>query len=73
MPIPILLSAGLPSALGLSIILPPIMILSAKGLWWVIEKLNRLRNSVHVDLDAASLLALTALLFSIAILEIYKI
>lgn len=80
MPIPILLSAGLPSALGLSIILPPIMILSAKGLWWVIEKLNKWNYLVYphqhkplVGLNAAPLLALTALLLSIAVLEFYKI
>ncbi|MEK7603768.1 MAG: glycosyltransferase family 39 protein [Patescibacteria group bacterium] len=80
MPIPVLLTAGLPSVLALSIILPPIMILSAKGLWWVIEKLNRWNYIVYphqhkdlVGLDAAPLLAMIALLLSIAVLEISKI
>lgn len=80
MPIPLLLSTDLPSAPGLSIILPPIMILSAKGLWWVIEKLNKWNYIVYphqhkdlVGLDAAPLLAMVALLLSIAVLEISKI
>lgn len=77
MPVPILLSAVEPSLLGLSVILPPIIILSAKGIWWVIEKLNRWNNIAFLhthkhrnSLDAEPLLALIALLLSIAFLEI---
>lgn len=80
MPIPILLSADLPSAAGLSVILPPVLILSAKGIWWVIEKLNRWSHMAYprphkhwVDLDAGPFLAMLALLLSIAILEISKL
>ena len=79
MPVPVLLSAGEPSVLGLSIILPPIIILSAKGLWWVIEKLNKWEHLVYPrphkhwsDLDAGPFLAMLALLLSIAILEISR-
>ncbi|MDP6585097.1 MAG: hypothetical protein QF535_10590, partial [Anaerolineales bacterium] len=78
--VPSLLSGELPSILGLSIILPPVIILSAKGLWWVIEKLNRWNHMSfphphkhQMGLDAAPLLAMLALLLSIAILEISKI
>lgn len=78
MPIPVLMSAE-PSVLELSIILPPIMILSAKGVWWVIEKLNKWEHLVYprphkhyAGLDAGPFLALVALLISIAILEISK-
>jgi hypothetical protein len=53
--------------------------LSAKGLWWFIEKLNRwnhtafLHSDKHLNgLDAEPKLALIALLLSIAILEIVK-
>ena len=77
--IPILLSAGEPSILGLSVILPPIIILSAKGIWWVIEKLNRWNHTAFIHpykhssgLDVEPTLALIALLLSIAILEISK-
>lgn len=68
-----------PSILGLSIILPPILILSAKGLWWVIEKLNKWEHLAYprphkhyMGLDAGPLLAMFALLVSIALLEIFK-
>ena len=47
MPVPVLLSASEPSILSLSIILPPITILSAKGIWWVIEKLNKWNHLVY--------------------------
>ena len=77
--IPILLSAREPSILELSVILPPIIILSAKGLWWVIEKLNRWSHDTYprlhrhyAGLDAGPMLAMLALLISIAILEISK-
>lgn len=78
--IPVLLSAKGPSVLGLSIILPPIMILTAKGIWWVMEKLNKWNHLIYprqhkhlADLDAGPLLAMLALLVSIAILEISKL
>ena len=81
MPIPVLLSAsqaGEPSVLGLSIILPPIMLLSAQGLWWVIEKLNRWDHLAYPrphkhwkELNAGPVLALTALMISIALLELF--
>lgn len=77
MPIPVLLSAE-PSVLGLGIILPPIMILSAKGLWWIIEKLNKWEHLTYphphkhyVGLNAGPFLAMLALLVSIALLEIF--
>lgn len=77
MPIPVLLSTK-PSVLGLSVILPPIMILSAKGMWWVIDKLNRWDHLTYprphkhyVGLNAGPFLALMALLVSIALLEIF--
>ncbi|OGN01999.1 MAG: hypothetical protein A2651_00265 [Candidatus Yanofskybacteria bacterium RIFCSPHIGHO2_01_FULL_42_12] len=48
--VPVLLPAD-PSAqagvLGLSVILPPIILLSAKGLWWVMEKLNKWEHLVY--------------------------
>ena len=79
MTVPTLLSADRPSILGLGIILPPIMILAAKGLWWTIEKLNVWNHLVYprqhrhwAGLDVAPFLALLALLVSIAILEISK-
>ena len=54
MPIPVLLSSGEPSVLGISIILPPIIILSARGIWWVIEKLNRWNHLVYPHTHAMS-------------------
>ncbi|MBI4158262.1 MAG: glycosyltransferase family 39 protein [Candidatus Yanofskybacteria bacterium] len=78
MPVPVLLSAGEPSVLGLSIILPPIIILSAKGLWWVIEKLNKWDKAFYPlytkhwgDLDTGPYLALIALMISITLLELF--
>src|SRR3989344_2574539 len=81
MPVPVFLSAsqaGEPSVLGLSIILPPIMLLSAQGLWWVIEKLNRWDHLAYPrphkhwkELNAGPVLALTALMISIALLELF--
>ena len=78
--IPSLLSTDEPSTLGLSTILPMVMILVAKGIWWVIEKLNKWNHLTYprqhkhwMGLDAGPFLALTALLISIAILEISKL
>lgn len=78
--IPVLSSAKGPSVLGLSVILPAIMIFTAKGIWWVMEKLNKWNHLVYprqhkhwADLDAGPLLAMLALLVSIAILEISKL
>ncbi|MBI2674422.1 MAG: glycosyltransferase family 39 protein [Candidatus Yanofskybacteria bacterium] len=69
-----------PSVIGLSIILPLIMLLSAKGLWWVIEKLNKWDRALYPlytkhwgGLDTGPFLAMIALLLSIAILEIAKL
>ena len=77
--VPTLLSSEM-SVIGLSIILPPIILLSAKGLWWVIEKLNKWEHLTYprphkhyVGLDAGPLLAMLALLLSISILEISKL
>ena len=77
--IPTLLSSE-PSVVGLSIILPPVILLSAKGLWWVIEKLNKWEHLTYPrphkhwsGLDARPFLAMLALLLSITILEISKI
>ena len=77
--IPTLLSSE-PSVVGLSIILPPVILLSAKGLWWVIEKLNKWEHLTYPrphkhwsGLDAGPFLAMLALLLSITILEISKI
>lgn len=76
-PVPVLLAKE-PSILSLSIILPPILILSAKGLWWVIEKLNKWEHLVYPrphkhwsGLNAGPFLAMLALLVSIALLEIF--
>lgn len=67
-----------PSVLGPSIILPPIMLLSAKGIWWVIEKLNKWEYLVYPHphkhwngLNTGPFLAMIALLVSIALLEIF--
>jgi len=74
--IPSLFSADTPSSLNLGIILPPILIISAKGLWWTINGLNRWdhltypRHHKHWwGLDAGPFLALIALMVSIALLE----
>ena len=77
---PLAVSGVEPSILGLGIILPPIVLLSAKGLWWVIEKLNKWEHLTYprphkhyVGLDAGPYLAMLALLLSIAILEISRL
>ncbi|OGN08506.1 MAG: hypothetical protein A2750_02155 [Candidatus Yanofskybacteria bacterium RIFCSPHIGHO2_01_FULL_45_42] len=77
--VPTLLSSE-PSVVGLSLILPPVMLLSAKGLWWVIEGLNKWDRAFYPlytkhwsGLDTGPFLAMLALLLSIAILEISKI
>ena len=84
MPIPVLLSAdlsvqtGKSPFLGLSVILPVIMILSAKGIWWVIEKLNKWDHLVYprqhkhwMNLNAGPFLAVIAFMISIALLELF--
>jgi len=77
---PLAANGAEPSIIGLSIILPIIILLSAKGLWWIIEKLNKwghltyLRpHKYHVGLDVGPLLAMLALLISISILEISRL
>jgi len=76
---PTLLSSE-PSVINLNIILPPIMLLSARGLWWVIEKLNKWEHLTYprphkhrAGLDAGPYLAMLALLLSIAILEMSRL
>ena len=78
--VPILLSANKPSATNVSLVLPPLLILTARGIWWFIDKLNKWGHLVyprphkHWDgLDAGPLLALIALLLSIAVLEISRL
>ena len=77
MAVPALL-ASMSSIILFAAVLPPIPILSAKGLWWVIEKLNRWNHEIYprphkhwVGLDAGPLLAVLALMVSIALLEIF--
>lgn len=78
--VPVLLSTRDHSALTLGAILPPIIILAAKGLGWAIEKLNKWSHLSYprpyphkhwVGLDAHIFTALIALLTSIALLEIF--
>lgn len=76
--IPALLSADAPSTLSLGIIIPPVILLSAKGIWWIIEKLNKWdhltypRSHKHwINLSAGPFLAIIALMISIALLELF--
>jgi len=78
--IPFLFSPDMPSILGLSVILPMVIILASKGLWWVIEKLNKWDSEFYPlytkhwgNLDTGPFLALLALMLSIAILETWKL
>ena len=73
----ILLSADRPSEASVHMILPPLFILTARGIWWFIDKLNKWNHLVYPHqhkhyegLDSGPLLALIALLVSIAVLEI---
>lgn len=80
MMVPALLSANGPSVLNSIGILPVVMIISANGLWWVIDKLNDWDHITYprlhkhwTGLNAGPFLALLALLLSLAILEISKV
>jgi hypothetical protein len=79
-PIPFLFLIQEPSFWNINVILMPIIILSTKGLWWTIEKLNQWSHitlppnpNYHTKFNVETLLALISLLISITILEISEI
>lgn len=75
---------GEPSLVALSLIIPPVMMISAHGVWWLVDKINRWSHvAAHTrliphrhyagSLDAGPFLALLSLLLAITVLEVSKL